>query len=329
MWQEIVLAAFAPVVTSRAQAHMLKYIIKKLPHLVIVVLGVSIITFFIMHLSGDPAQLMLSKEATAQEIDAYSHALGYDQPLYIQYAKFLKGAVQGDFGMSMVHRRSAFQIVIERLPATLELAFSAIIFAILVAVPMGIIAAVKRNSLFDYSSMGVALGLQSMPTFWFAIMLVLVFSVTFNIFPTSGRGSFSQLVLPTVALGSFYMAMISRLTRSGLLEVLSEDYIRTARAKGVKEYLVVFKHALKNSLIPLVTVVGLEFGRLLGGAVITETVFEWPGVGKLAVTAINQRDYPVVQAVVFVLAVTFVLVNFFTDLLYSYLDPRIRFDAED
>jgi ABC-type dipeptide/oligopeptide/nickel transport system permease component len=177
--------------------------------------------------------------------------------------------------------------------------------------------------------MGVALSMQSMPTFWLAIMLVLLFSVTFNIFPTSGRGSFAQLILPTVALGSFYMAMISRLTRSGLLEVLSEDYIRTARAKGVKEYLVVLKHALKNSLIPLVTVVGLEFGRLLGGAVITETVFEWPGVGKLAVTAINQRDYPVVQAVVFVLAVTFVLVNFFTDLLYSYLDPRIRFDSED
>jgi ABC-type dipeptide/oligopeptide/nickel transport system permease component len=308
---------------------MLKYIIKKLPHLIIVVLGVSIITFFIMHLSGDPAQLMLSKEATAEEIAAYSHALGYDQPMHIQYAKFLKGAVQGDFGMSMVHRRSAFQIVIERLPATLELACSAMLFAILVAVPIGVIAAVKRNSLFDYSSMGVALSMQSMPTFWLAIMLVLLFSVTFNIFPTSGRGSFEQLILPTVALGSFYMAMISRLTRSGLLEVLSEDYIRTARAKGVKEYLVVLKHALKNSLIPLVTVVGLEFGRLLGGAVITETVFEWPGVGKLAVTAINQRDYPVVQAVVFVLAVTFVLVNFFTDLLYSYLDPRIRFDSED
>jgi ABC-type dipeptide/oligopeptide/nickel transport system permease component len=249
--------------------------------------------------------------------------------MHIQYAKFLKGAVQGDFGMSMVHRRSAFQIVIERLPATLELACSAMLFAILVAVPIGVIAAVKRNSLFDYSSMGVALSMQSMPTFWLAIMLVLLFSVTFNIFPTSGRGSFEQLILPTVALGSFYMAMISRLTRSGLLEVLSEDYIRTARAKGVKEYLVVLKHALKNSLIPLVTVVGLEFGRLLGGAVITETVFEWPGVGKLAVTAINQRDYPVVQAVVFVLAVTFVLVNFFTDLLYSYLDPRIRFDSED
>ncbi len=308
---------------------MLKYIVKKLPHLIIVVLGVSVITFFIMHLSGDPAQLMLSKEATEQEIAAFRHALGYDQPIHVQYVNFLQNALQGDFGLSMVQRRPAFMVVVERLPATLELAFSAMLFAILVAVPMGIIAAVKRNSLFDYTSMGFALSMQSMPTFWLAIMLVLLFSVTYNIFPTSGRGSFAQLVLPTIALGSFYMAMISRLTRSGLLEVLSEDYIRTARAKGVKEYLVVFKHALKNSLIPLVTVVGLEFGRLLGGAVITETVFEWPGVGKLAVTAINQRDYPVVQAVVFVLAITFVLVNFLTDLLYSYLDPRIRFDAED
>jgi ABC-type dipeptide/oligopeptide/nickel transport system permease component len=247
----------------------------------------------------------------------------------VQYARFLKGAVKGDFGTSMVHRRSAFQIVMERFPATLELSISAMLFAIIIALPMGIIAAIKRNTIFDYASMGIALGMQSMPTFWLGIMLVMIFSVNLNILPTSGRGSFEQLILPTVALGAFYMAMISRLMRSGLLEVLTEDYVRTARAKGVKETLVVMKHALKNSLIPLVTVIGLEFGRLLGGAVVTETVFEWPGVGRLAVTAINQRDYPVVQAVVFVLAITFVLVNLFTDLAYSYIDPRIRFDSKD
>jgi len=308
---------------------MLQYMARKLPQTIIVILGVSIITFMIMHLSGDPAQLLLPPEATEAQIQEFRHALGYDDPIHIQYVRFLKGAVRGDFGTSMVHRRPAFEVVMERFPATLELAVSAMIFAIIIAVPMGIIAAIKRNTIFDYASMGIALGMQSMPTFWLGIMLVMIFSVKLNILPTSGRGTFQQLILPTVALGAFYMAMISRLMRSGLLEVLTEDYVRTARAKGVKETLVVLKHALKNSLIPLVTVIGLEFGRLLGGAVVTETVFEWPGVGKLAVTAINQRDYPVVQAVVFVLAITFVLVNLFTDLTYSYLDPRIRFDSKD
>jgi ABC-type dipeptide/oligopeptide/nickel transport system permease component len=194
---------------------------------------------------------------------------------------------------------------------------------------MGIIAAVKRNSIFDYISMGFALSMQSMPTFWLGIMLVMLVSVKLNWLPTSGRGSFAQLILPTITLGAFYMAMISRLMRSGLLEVLSEDYVRTARAKGAKETIVVMKHALKNSLIPLITVIGLEFGRLLGGAVVTESVFEWPGVGKLAITAISQRDYPVVQAVVFVLAITFVLMNLLTDLTYSYIDPRIRLYGKD
>jgi len=308
---------------------MLQYLARKLPQTIIVVLGVSVITFFIMHLSGDPAQLMLPPEATEEEIQSFREALGLNDPIYVQYARFLKGAVRGDFGQSLVQRRPAFQVVMERLPATLELAVSAMIFAIIIAVPVGIIAAIKRNTVFDYISMGIALGMQSMPTFWFGIMLVIIFAVKLNVLPTSGRGTFAHLILPTIALGSFYLAMISRLMRSGLLEVLSEDYVRTARAKGVKETLVIMKHALKNSLIPLVTVVGLEFGKLLGGAVVTETVFEWPGVGRLAITAINQRDYPVVQAVVFVLAITFVLVNLFTDVIYSYLDPRIRFDSKD
>ncbi len=308
---------------------MLQYILKKLPQTLIVILGVSIITFFVMHLSGDPAQLMLSPEATEQEIEIFKKNMGLDLPMHIQYMNFLKGAVKGDFGNSLVQRRPAFKIVMERLPATLELTVAAMLFAIVIAIPMGIISAVKRNSVFDYISMIFTLGAQSMPTFWLGIMLVLIFSVKYNIFYSSGRGGWEQLILPMVTLGTFYLAMISRLTRSGLLEVLSEDYVRTARAKGIKERLVVVKHALKNSLIPLVTVLGLQFGKLLGGAVVTESVFEWPGVGKLALTAISQRDYPVVQAVVFILAITFVLVNLFTDLIYSYLDPRIRFDSKD
>lgn len=308
---------------------MLQYLLKKLPQVIIVVLGVSIITFFIMNLSGDPAQLLLPPESTEEQIEMFKESLGYNDPLHIQYLRFLKGAIMGDFGESMVHRRPAFDVVMERLPATLQLAASSMIFALILAVPMGIIAAVKRNTPFDYASMGIALGMQSMPTFWLGIMLVMIFSVNLDLLPTSGRGTFAHLILPSISLGAFYLAMISRLMRSGLLEVLSEDYIRTARAKGVKENYIIIKHALKNSLIPLVTVLGMEFGKLLGGAVVTETVFEWPGVGKLAITAINQRDYPVVQAVVFVLAITFVLVNLFTDLAYSYIDPRVRFDKED
>jgi len=282
-----------------------------------------------MHLSGNPAQLLLPPEATEQQIEEFSEALGYNDPLPEQYFRFMKGVIKGDFGTSMVYRRPAFDIVMERFPATIQLAISSMIFALIVAVPMGILAGVKRNTIFDYTSMTLALGMQSMPTFWLGIMLVMIFSVKLRWLPTSGRGTFQQLILPMITLGAFYLAMISRLMRSGLLEVLSEDYIRTARAKGVKESLVVLKHALKNSIIPLVTVVGMEFGRLLGGAVVTEAVYEWPGVGQLALTAIGQRDYPVVQGVIFVLAITFVLVNLLTDLSYAYLDPRIRFDSRD
>ncbi|MCD6436109.1 MAG: ABC transporter permease [Clostridiales bacterium] len=308
---------------------MIQYLIKKLPQTILVIIGVSIITFIIMHLSGNPAQLLLPPEATEQQIEEFSEALGYNDPLPEQYFRFMKGVIKGDFGTSMVYRRPAFDIVLERFPATIQLAICSMIFAIIVAVPMGILAAVKRNTIFDYISMTLALGMQSMPTFWLGIMLVMIFSVKLGWLPTSGRGTFQQLILPTITLGAFYLAMISRLMRSGLLGVLSEDYISTARAKGVKETLIVLKHALKNSIIPLVTVVGMEFGRLLGGAVVTEAVFEWPGVGQLALTAIGQRDYPVVQGVIFVLALTFVLVNLLTDLSYSYLDPRIRFDSRD
>jgi len=308
---------------------MLAYFIKKIPQTIIVILGVSFISFFVMHLSGNPAQLLLPPEATEAEIEAFSHALGYDRPVHIQYLDFLKGAVTGDFGTSMVHRRSAFQLVMERLPATLELSVAAMLFAVIIAIPTGVISAIKRNSWYDYFTMLFTLGGQSIPTFWLGIMLMMLFSVKFQLFPTSGRGTWQQLILPTITLGTFYLAMISRLTRAGLLDILEEDYIRTARAKGVKESLVIIKHGLKNSLIPLVTVIGLQFGKLLGGAIVTETVFEWPGVGRLAITAINQRDFTVVQTVVVILAITFVAVNLFTDLIYSYLDPRIRFDAED
>jgi peptide/nickel transport system permease protein len=305
---------------------MFKYIVRRIPYLFIVILGVSIITFLILHLTGDPAQLLLPPNATEQDINEFRHRLGFDDPLYVQYFRFIKGVVHGDFGLSMVYRRPAFEVVMNRFPATVELALTSMFFAIFIAVPMGIVSALKRNTIIDYFVMIFTLGGQSMPTFWLGIMLIMIFGVKIDLLPTYGRGTWQHIILPTISLGTFYLAMISRLTRSSLLEVLSKDYIRTARAKGVKERMVVLKHALKNSLIPIITVVGMQFGKLLGGAVVTESVFQWPGVGKLVITAINQRDYPIVQTVIFILALSFVLMNLLTDLSYAYLDPRIKYD---
>src|SRR5436309_2878607 len=245
-------------------------------------------------------------------------------PLYVQYARFLGGARQGNFGESIRHGEPAFGLVVERMPATFQLAGAALFIALSLAIPAGILSAVRRNTILDYVSTVVALLGQSMPTFWLGIMLILLFSVQLNLLPSSGRGSFEHLILPAITLGLFTTARITRLTRSVMLEVLNQDYIRTARAKGVSDPPVVWKHALKNAAIPIGTYVGSELGTLLGGSVITETIFAWPGVGRLSVQAIYNRDYPVVQAAVFLLASTFVLVNLFVDVVYTYLDPRIR-----
>lgn len=304
---------------------MAGYFWRRIPEVLVVLLGVSFISFFLMHLSGDPALMMLPRDATHEQIEAFRRQMGFDQPILVQYWRFLSGAVRGDFGMSLAQRLPAAHLAMQRLPATLELAFWAMLWAVVLAVPVGILSAAKRRSIWDHLTMVFTLAGQSMPTFWLGILLVLIFSVRLGWLPTSGRGTWAQLILPAVTLGTYYLAMIARLTRSGLLEVLGLDYIRTARAKGLSETKVVLKHALKNSVIPLVTVLGLQFGRLLGGAVITESVFEWPGLGRLVVTAINQRDYPVVQVAVLIFAVAFVLINFITDMLYAFLDPRIRY----
>jgi peptide/nickel transport system permease protein len=250
--------------------------------------------------------------------------MGFDDPFFVQYGRFLKGALRGDFGQSVRHGEPAFDLVLERMPATLELAGAALLLALCLAIPAGIVSAVRRNSPVDYIATVVALFGQSLPTFWLGIMLILVFSVQFHWLPSSGRGTLQHLVLPAVTLGLFTTARITRLTRSGMLEVLSQDYIRTARAQGVNDPPLVWKHALKNAGIPIVTIVGIELGTLLGGSVITETIFAWPGVGRLSVQAIANRDYPVVQAAVFLLASTFVIVNLLVDVVYTYLDPRIR-----
>ncbi len=280
--------------------------------------------FFILHLTGDPALVLLPPDATAEDIRRFREAMGFNDPFLVQYGRFLAGALHGNFGQSVRHGEPAFGLVVERLPATVELSAAALALALGLAIPAGIVSALRRNTTVDYISTVTALLGQSMPTFWLGIMLILVFSVWLNLLPSSGRGTLQHLVMPAVTLGLFTTARIMRLTRSGMLEVLSQDYIRTARAKGVADPPVVWKHALKNAAIPIVTIVGIELGTLLGGAVITETIFAWPGVGRLSVQAIYNRDYPVVQAAVFVLASTFVLVNLLVDVVYTYLDPRIR-----
>jgi ABC-type dipeptide/oligopeptide/nickel transport system permease component len=298
---------------------------RRLWQAVLVLFGVSFVVFMILHLTGDPAALLLPPDATAEDVARFRTAMGFDDPWIIQYLRFLKGAIQGNFGESLRHGEPAMHLVVERLPATFQLAGAGLLLALCLAIPAGIISAVKRNTVIDYFSTVVALLGQAMPTFWLGIMLILVFSVRLNWLPSSGRGDLQHLVLPAITLGLFTTARITRLTRSGMLEVLGQDYIRTARAKGVSEQPVVWKHALKNASIPIVTIIGIELGTLLGGSVITETIFAWPGVGRLSVQAIFNRDYPVVQAAVFILASTFVIVNFMVDLAYTWLDPRIRF----
>ena len=303
---------------------MRTFLVRRLLQSLVVLLGVSFVVFAILYLTGDPALVLLPPDASPEDVRRFREIMGFNDPFFVQYGRFLKGALQGDFGVSVRHGEPAFGLVLERMPATFELAGSALLLALGLAIPAGIVSAVRRNSVLDYVSTVVALFGQSLPTFWLGIMLILVFSVQFNLLPSSGRGTLEHLVLPAVTLGLFTTARITRLTRSGMLEVLNQDYIRTARAKGVSDPPVVWKHALKNAAIPIVTIVGIELGTLLGGSVITETIFAWPGVGRLSVQAIANRDYPVVQAAVFLLATTFVVVNLIVDLIYTYLDPRIR-----
>lgn len=308
---------------------MLYYILRRLGHTVLVIFGISLISFFFLHLSGDPVGLMLPQDATREQLEAMRRTMGFDDSIAVQYLRFLAAALQGDLGHSIYSGEPVAMLILERMPATLELAFTALVLALVIAIPIGVLAAVKRGSLVDTASMLVALFGLSMPHFWLGIMFIMLFSVHLGWLPTSGRGGIEHLIMPAGALGLSLIALFARLTRSAMLEVLSQDYVRTARAKGLSERLVVGKHALKNALIPLVTVIGMEFGFLLGGAVIIESVFAWPGVGRLIVQAILDRDYPVVQAAVMFLAVIFVSMNLLVDLLYVWLDPNITFQKAE
>jgi peptide/nickel transport system permease protein len=305
---------------------MSRYLIRRLLHSGLTLVGVSILVFVILRVvPGNPARMLLPEGAPQSAVDELDRQLGLHKPLLEQYIIFLRSVSRGDFGQSFQYRAPAATVVWERIPATLDLTTAAILLIVWFGVPIGILAAVRRHTVFDYAGMTFAVLGQSLPNFWLGIMLILLFGVTIRWLPTSGFEGWRYLILPSVTLAAYPTAFVARLTRSGMLEVLNQDFVRTARSKGLAGTTVVVRHALKNAIIPVLTIIGLQIGVLLSGAVITESVFAWPGIGKLIVDAIFFRDFPVVQTVLILSAATFVLVNFVVDLLYAVLDPRIRF----
>ena len=307
---------------------MTVYIVRRLVQSLIVVWGVSVIVFALVRLApSDPVTLMLSETASPQQIAEARHQYGFDQPIYIQYVVFVQHALQGDLGQSIYYKEPALGVVIRALPMTLLLGAVAFAVSLAVAIPVGVISAVRRDSVWDYAGMGLALVGQATPPYWLGIVLILLFSVNLHLLPTSGSFGPQYLVLPALTLAAVLMPIVTRLVRSGMLDVLHEDYLRTARAKGLTERAVVLRHALRSMLIPLVTVLGLQLSALLGGAVVIEQVFGWPGVGQIAINAISSRDYPVIQADVLVVSTAFVFMNLVVDATYAWLDPRIRVAA--
>ncbi|RPE70938.1 peptide/nickel transport system permease protein [Pacificibacter maritimus] len=303
---------------------MLGFVLRRLGESLLAVWGVVTIVFFVTRILGDPAALLLPIGASAQDIDALRAQLGLDQPLMLQYVQFLVKAVQGDFGTSFQHGRDAMQVVLERLPATATLALTAIALGLVIGGIAGSIAALKRGKTIEFIVMTFALLGQATPVFWLGIMLILFFGVNLGWLPTGGYGTLSHLILPAFTLAVFVSASIARLLRSSMLEILQEDYIRTAKAKGLLRHTVFVWHVARNALIPVVTMTAILTGELLGGSVVTETVFSWPGIGRLIIQAIEAKDFPVIQAGITLIAVIFVLINFLVDLLYGVLDPRIR-----
>lgn len=337
---------------------MFKYVVKRILMLIPVLLGVSVIVFLIMRVfSPDPAPIVLGQHATVESANAWREANGLNDPIYLQYFKFLKGALTGDLGTSYFTKTPVTAEIFSRFPATIELAICAIIFAAIFGVLIGAVSAVKKNSLFDHAGMVLALVGVSMPIFWLGILLIILFSGVLQILPSGTRidpllqpmggtgfylidtlasgdmeafwDTVRHLILPSLALGMYSMAIIARMTRSSMLETLNQDYIRTARAKGISKGKVIRKHALRNAMIPVTTVIGLQLGSLLGGAVLTETVFSWPGIGNYTVQCILKSDFPVVQGVVLLVAFIFVLINLAVDILYAFLDPRIKFSKKE
>jgi peptide/nickel transport system permease protein len=306
---------------------MRRYIARQLVQLVVVIFGISILAFAILHVLGDPVLLLLPQNAGREEFERYRRILGLDQPLYVQYWTFASKALQGDFGKSWYADTPAFSLVLERMPPTMYLTLSGLLVALLIALPLGILAALKRHSFVDNLCTMLAVAGQAMPIFWLGIMLIIVFAVYLRLLPASGYGTWQHFLMPAFTLGAFLAPITMRLVRSGVIEVMNMEYIKTARAKGLGERMVVVKHAFRNACIPVITVLGLQFGQLLGGAIITETVFAWPGVATLTVESIRNQDFPVVQCAVVLLALIIVAVNLVVDLIVGLIDPRIRVEA--
>ncbi len=304
---------------------MFNYFISRILSALIVVLGVSCLVFFFIHLiPGDPVEVMLGESAQPADREALRHALGLDQPVLTQLGLYFSNLLQFDLGDSLHSKQAISSMLWERIPATVELALAGLLVALALAFPLGIVAALKHDTAWDHSAMTVSLLGVSIPNFWMGPLLILVFSIGLGWLPVSGRDEPTSIILPALTLGSAMAAILSRMIRSTLLEVLGEDYIRTARAKGLSAYQVVLRHALRNAMLPIITLIGLQLGTLLGGAVITEIVFSWPGVGQLTIEAIQKRDYPVLQACILLISVSYVVVNTLTDLVYGALDPRVR-----
>jgi peptide/nickel transport system permease protein len=300
------------------------YVLSRIAQTALVVFLSLTAVFFMVRLAGDPVTLFMPMDIQAKDVNEFRERLGFNDPLAVQYARFIGGAVRGDFGESLRYKSDALGLVLERIPATLLLAGTALVLTFVVAVPLGVITAVRRDGLVDHiGTVGTVLG-QAVPGFWLGLMLIYVFAVQLRWLPTGGMGTVAHLVMPSIVLAAFYSARVARLTRSAVLEVLNEEYIVTARAKGLAESRVIGKHTLRNSAIPIVTLAGLEAGQLLGGAVITETIFAWPGLGRLTVQALLNRDFPVVLAAVSLTSIVYTLMNLVVDLLYGWLDPRVR-----
>lgn len=305
---------------------MQRYLISRIGQSLIVLAGVFVLVFFMIRLTGDPAATMMPREATPEQVAAFRRQMGFDRPIIVQFADFIRKAATGDFGNSTRYRLPALPIIAERLPATVWLATAALLFAVLLGIPLGLVSGARPNSLIDYLGRLVSLLSQTVPNFWLALMLIILFAVQLRWLPTSGNDKPLSIVLPAFVLGLPTFGRVVRLTRAVVLEIMGEDYIRTARSKGLTDTLVFYRHALRNALIPLISVVGIQYGYMLGGSVIIESVFAWPGLGRMIAESVVNRDFALVQAIAFFTSLTIILLNLLTDLAYGMIDPRIHYE---
>jgi peptide/nickel transport system permease protein len=306
---------------------MIGFVGRRLFQGLVTVLGVAVFVFMLLHMSGDPALVMSSPDATPAQLEQLRNNMGLDQPLYLQLAIYLKNILVGDLHQSLRFNRPVADLIAERLPHTIELTVAAMVLAVVIAIPAGVIAAIKRNSLLDRMMVAGAMAGQAIPIFWLGLVLILIFGVRFKILPVYGQGGLNHLILPAITLSTLIMGRLTRMVRSSMLEVLNRDFVRTARAKGLSEARVLVLHGLRNASMPIITLLGLQLAQLLGGAVVTESVFAWPGVGSLVVEAVFNRDFPVVQGVTLVISTIFVIVNMLVDISYVALDPRVRLES--